>query len=269
MTYRLIATDFDDTLVPLGHQEILPRTKEAIAQARALGAVFALVSGRAIAGLHNIVAKFDIDTQGLYLIGFNGAQIVQAWDDKQLYSQRLDRQTARQVIGVALTYDVTVMIPEGDKVFTNRPDAYSVAFETGHNATTPVRDETLAVTEIDPCKVLIGGEQAELERLAADLQTRFGNQTEVLFSATFLLEVNAAGITKGNALRGLCEAIGIDIAEAVAFGDNYNDVSMLRAAGLGVAMGNAVPDAKEAADMVTADCLDDGIAVALAELGMI
>jgi len=74
------------------------------------------------------------------------------------------------------------------------------------------------------------------------------------------VEINAAAATKGEALRGLCDALGIALEETIAFGDGLNDISMLRAAGLGVAMGNAVPAVKAAADEVTADCDAHGVA---------
>ncbi len=80
----------------------------------------------------------------------------------------------------------------------------------------------------------------------------------------------APGIDKGRALAGALPKLGIDASEVIAFGDGQNDVSMLRWAGTGVAMGNAVDEAKAAADMVTASNNEDGIALALAcAMGMV
>jgi len=266
MDYALVATDFDGTLLPIGHDEILPRTREAIRRVRRQGVRFVIVSGRATTGLLNITRKFDIDTDGLYLIGFNGASAVQAWDGTTLFSHRLDLALARQVIARALAFDVVVMVPEGAEVFTNRPDSYAVAFETGANGTTSVELADPSVIGFAPCKVLLGGDHAELVRLEADLVSRFGEQTEILFSADFLLEVNARGVTKGEALAGLCEALGIPVERSIAFGDNHNDIPMLKAAGLGVAMANGVPEALAAADRVTLADTEDGVAVVLDEL---
>ena len=77
------------------------------------------------------------------------------------------------------------------------------------------------------------------------------------------------GTNKGVGLRTICKDAGIDISEAIAFGDSYNDVFMLKEAGLGIAMGNAEDAVKDAADMVTDDCDHDGIAKALQKLGII
>ena len=73
---------------------------------------------------------------------------------------------------------------------------------------------------------------------------------------------------KADGLMRWCKANGVDLSEVVTFGDAENDVTMLRAAGVGVAMGNAVEEAKEAADFVTADIDDDGVWNALELLGL-
>ena len=76
-------------------------------------------------------------------------------------------------------------------------------------------------------------------------------------------EITAAGVSKGAGLRLLCRRLGLDIRQTIACGDEGNDVSILRAAGLGVAMGNATAEAKAAADVVVADCDHDGVAEAI------
>jgi hydroxymethylpyrimidine pyrophosphatase-like HAD family hydrolase len=107
---------------------------------------------------------------------------------------------------------------------------------------------------------LVAGEPDELHRVAQRLHSEFGTVTEVVFSADFLLEVNAAGTNKGWGLCALAEALDVPIEQTVAFGDNFNDVPLIKAAGLGVAMGNAVPELLAAADLIAPTCYDDGFA---------
>ena len=64
----------------------------------------------------------------------------------------------------------------------------------------------------------------------------------------------------------LCEKIGIDLADTIAFGDEQNDLSLIENAGLGVAMGNAVPELKKAADLITCTNQDDGLSVVLEQI---
>ena len=88
----------------------------------------------------------------------------------------------------------------------------------------------------------------------------------VVQTAAFYLEVIPKVINKGQGIRDICKVLNIDPAEVVSFGDAANDIPMLEAAGMGVAMGNAQEAVKEAADMVTLSNNEDGIAAALAQL---
>ena len=85
-------------------------------------------------------------------------------------------------------------------------------------------------------------------------------------TAPFYLEVIPRSINKGQGIRDICAVLGIGAEAVIAFGDAANDIPMLQAAGVGVAMGNASPAVKAAADRVTLSNNEDGIAAALAKL---
>ena len=87
--------------------------------------------------------------------------------------------------------------------------------------------------------------------------------TEITTSLDSNLEINAPGVTKGSALLALAEHLGLARSQLMAMGDSGNDLAMLQAAGLGVAMGNATEEVKAAADAVSADNNHDGVAVAI------
>ena len=92
---------------------------------------------------------------------------------------------------------------------------------------------------------------------------------DIYLSAPWFLEVMPQGVTKGTGLLKICADAGIPPEATIAFGDSYNDIGMLKAAGVGIAMGNAEDAVKAAADMVTDDCDRDGIAKALKQLGIV
>ena len=81
-------------------------------------------------------------------------------------------------------------------------------------------------------------------------------------------DVTVVGADKGDAVRGVAEALGVAIEDTYAFGDGINDLSMIVAAGHGIAMGNAVDELKEAAEYVTASIDEDGVALGLAHYGL-
>lgn len=103
------------------------------------------------------------------------------------------------------------------------------------------------------------------EQLLRELPARWPDLS-VTSSLPMNIELNAAAANKGDALLTLCALLGIDPAETVAFGDGSNDCSMLRAAGLGVAMANAVEDVKAAADLVTVSNNEAGVAKVLEDI---
>ena len=130
------------------------------------------------------------------------------------------------------------------------PDLKTFVTETGH--------------DLQKIQILFRT-QAERDRYLPALQARY---PELLMTSSYEnnIEINQAGASKGQALEMLCRRLGLAPEKAMAFGDGTNDISMLRAAGTGVAMGNAPDCVRQAADHVTGCCDDCGVAQALETL---
>lgn len=120
--------------------------------------------------------------------------------------------------------------------------------------------DDLTQLEVEPTKVLFVGEREITDPLLDELSQSYGDHLELAYSSPLYLEATAAGVDKGSAITDYCRAQGIPLSRVMAFGDNGNDIGMLRTAGLGIAMGNGIPEAKAAADMVTTSNDDEGIA---------
>ena len=88
-------------------------------------------------------------------------------------------------------------------------------------------------------------------------------ETAVSSSLPWNIEINSTGATKGKALKMLCAALGIDVRDTLAFGDGTNDLDMIQTAGVGVAMGNAVEEVKQAADWVAPRNVENGVAAGI------
>ena len=265
MPFTMVATDFDDTLVPIGAL-LSERNRAALERVRAKGITTVIASGRTSHGLLAQLNRNQVDLAGLYLIGYNGALACQAWDAKPLFSHELDVELVRRAAQVASDFDVALMIPEGAHVYTNQPHHFAVVFGAESIDVDIVQLDAQAGLLIVPHKILIGGEPDELVRAHRALSARFCEEAEVVISASFLMEFTAKGVHKGKALSGLCRRLDVPLDQVVVIGDNHNDAHMFDVGGYSVAVANAVPELIALAARVTGASADDGVAAALDEL---
>lgn len=264
----LIAVDIDGTLLA-SDGTVLPGTRAEFARARELGATIVLASGRPVAGLRRLVDRLKLDDRGFVLTGVNGAVSVDAGSGEVLGRHPMGLDLVHEIVTLAAEHGVIPMLCDGDDLVVDRPDDPQVDIEAeGNGLHLRAVPDLGAVTgdDVTVDKVLCYARPAVLRPFAEVFVARFGEATEHSFSAPFYFEATTRGVDKGSALTDLAAARGLDPRDSVAFGDNGNDLPLLRAAGLGVAMGNAIPAVLEAADHVTASHDDEGIAVVLAEL---
>ena len=181
----------------------------------------------------------------------------------------LSRDTARRIWRIARRFDVTFDIFADGACLSHR-DVYTRLDEFVHDphilsamraTRTPV--DALPLELIDSVDVLervamYWKDPADRDAILAEL-ARVPN-IEVTRSYPMNIEVMQRGTSKGSALEWLCRELGVPVADAVAFGDNMNDISMLQAAGTGVAMANAEAAVRAAADAVAAGNDEDGVA---------
>ena len=268
MKYKLIAVDIDDTLLNT-KKEIAPATKAALTQAQENGVRLVVASGRLPYGVRPFAQALDVFRRAGYYMGFNGGAIMNSRDEL-IASTYLDSKYIEPVYEILRPANVTAMVHKGDIIFAdNKVNEYTHIESDVIGLPLNVVDDLPAFIDWDIHKFLIAGDPDELKVLEQTLIAALGGEVDVYLSAPWFLEVMPKSVNKGEGLKTICNDAGIDISEAIAFGDSYNDIFMIKAAGLGVAMGNAEDAVKEAADMVTADCDHDGIAKALKELGIV
>lgn len=266
LAFDLVASDFDHTLLRFPQPSFNARTARAIRGVRERGAHFAVISGRSTQSLLTVLDRQDIDLDGLYAIGNNGAEVLQAWDRQVLASHRLPVDLTASILAEVGHFEVSPRVAEGRYVYAQNVTDQMVNFEMAVNGATLLPVGEWSASGLSPHKIQITGERAELERLMAALQGEFAGKAEPVFSADVLIEITARGVNKGRALLDLCAVTGIKPYRTLTFGDNENDISLLREAGMGVAVGNAVDALKAAADRVTAACDQDGVALILEEV---
>ena len=268
MKYKLIATDIDDTLLRKD-KTLSPVTKAALLRAQENGVIVAVASGRLPYGVRPYARELEVLSRGGYYMGFNGGAVMNS-KGELIGSAYLDSRYIQPVYDILRPSNATTLVHKGDVIYAdNKVNDYTHIESDVIGLPLNVVDDLPSFIDWQIHKFLISGDPDELKDLEQQLLSALGDEVDIYLSAPWFLEVMPKGTNKGTGLQMICDNAGVDISEAVAFGDSFNDIFMLKAAGMGIAMGNAEEAVKAAADKITADCDHDGIALALKELGVI
>ena len=268
MQYQLLASDFDNTLVPFGEPKPRPAVVKAVKKLQAAGGRFVLSTGRGYCVVHKEQLggiRFD------YAITCNGACVV----DKNgtiVAEHPLTNEEMYALVDFCEDYNYPLQF--------NYRDAYYAyceydALKSFYDAMTKSgltcldgedQDRHLIDMPHAAFVVMPPQELAHFNEKFGHLNLHFMQVGGVGKDGWCCYDVVRGGMDKGVGLADLCEKIGLTLADAVAAGDSANDVGMLKAAGLGCCMSNGTPDAKAAADRVIGDVREDGLAALIEEL---
>ena len=266
MKYRLIAMDLDGTLNN-DEKRITPRTRDALMAAQAAGIRLALASARPSPGLFKERDALRMQEHRGVLMSYNGGRIVDAATGKTLFETSMPMEAARAVLRALEKLPVTPILDDGKQFYVTDREGFKVDYECRNNGMICDEVENLAdFLNFAPVKILMSVDPAAIAGVQAQIAQLLPADLAVVQTAAFYLEVIPRAINKGQGILDICRALDMQPEEVVAFGDAENDIPMLRAAGVGVAMGNADPAVKAAADMVTLSNNEDGIAFALDQL---
>lgn len=266
MKYRIIALDLDGTLTN-SQKKVTPRTHDALAKAMEQGVVVVLASGRPTYGIEPVADVLGLDKKGGYVLSYNGGKIVEWRTKKELYANHLPQDVLPLLHRYACEHGFALLGYVGTNILTEMPDDQYVQEEARINTMHVCKvDNLLDALPDAPTKLLMTGNPAALVEAEQQLLDIVGQRMDLFRSAPFFLELVPKGIDKALSLQRLLSHLKLSPEDLMAFGDGYNDLSMLRFAGMGVAMANAAPEVRASADFVTASNDEDGVAVALEQL---
>ena len=254
--YKIIAIDADGTL--LNKESRIPNeNKEALLKAQNAGVHIALCSGRSIVTLKKFADELDLDPDRMHIISFNGAYIMDG-RGKVILDLRMERAAAMYILGKTQRLNLTTLVyyevghglvrlPAGGDRYWH--DLYYGQARINISFT---EDYEKSITG-DIYKILLLGETDKLREAAAYMEKhRHGAEFDMFFSSPHLYEFTSPLSTKGQGLDFVCRKIGIEMnREAIAIGDSFNDLSMIKAATLGVCMRNGEKEVQAAADYIT------------------
>ena len=275
---KMIALDLDGTLLD-SRKRLSERNRRALERAAAKGVLIVPTTGRFFGMMPEAVRELPFVR---YAITINGAQV---------YDRKEDRAIVRTEIPVDKAVSIMELLDGHDVIYdcyrnnwgwmTASLQSKAENYATDEHYLKMVREfrrpvpelkahlrETAADGSVQKVMLFSRNDDREARELAAirrEMAEKFPD-IKVTSSTWNDLELNASDADKGNALRLFAEHLGLTLSDCAAFGDGLNDLTMIKAAGLGVAMANAIPEVKAAAARITLSNDEDGVAAVLEEL---
>lgn len=257
MRYRLVAVDLDDTLLT-DDLKVSEATVEAMRLAIARGVHLTFATGRSFVSAQRIARQVGLDVP---IITYQGSLIRHMLDGQTLYERYVPVEAAAQVQAYCRKHRLHLQTYINDHLYgaVDNDKLRDYAALSSIPYTVPDDFDALASTSEQQIKMIMIDEPARLDAIKPELEQLLGPDVHLTKSKSNFLEVLHREGTKGHALKYLAAHYGIPMEETIAIGDAWNDKEMIEAAGLGVAMKNAIPELKEMADYVTLSNNEDGV----------
>jgi Cof subfamily protein (haloacid dehalogenase superfamily) len=254
-----VVSDVDGTLVT-DDKILTMRTQAAVAQLRARGIAFTVISSRPPRGLRMLLAPLEITTP----VGcFNGG-VIAATDLSVISDHLLSPEVARRAVDMLDARGVQSWVFAGqDWVARDSSGPYVGLEERTVRFGPTIVDDFGPALGIAAKIVGVSADFALLARCERDLRAALAAHASVARSQPYYLDITHPLANKGDALSEIAKLLAIPLAEIAVIGDGGNDIAMFERSGLSIAMGNASPDVRRAADLVTDTNREEGVANAI------
>lgn len=255
MIYKAVFCDIDGTLLT-SDLTVSPATRDAVVSLSARGIHFVIASGRSPSGIYPILKKYSLHVP---MITCSGALILDE-DGGIIFEKGIDESTAGRFIEYVERrgFPLTWCLYTKDEWYVKDKSDPRVIKEERIIESEAVAGSLASCRGKTIHKILCICDPEYTAAIEADLRVAFTTLNPVR-SSDILIEVMMKDVNKAASVEWYCGHIGISACESVAFGDNYNDIEMLEAVGLGVLMGNAPDELKRRFPDITLDNDHDGI----------
>ena len=255
MNYKLLAVDMDGTLLN-SKKEVTPETIKALLKAISQGVIVTACSGRPLQGLTKYSHLFTPDVP---VVTYNGGMVVTAESQKVLFTKTLKPEAAIEIIKRGLSEGAIIIEWSDNTLYVSEMSEKTLWYAglSGSKRQLMTDPELLAQKGI--VKIIWMDEPERTVEHYKYAEASPVDGARAVVSAPEFLEFMDEAVSKSEGLKTVAAYYGIKREEIIAIGDNFNDLDMIKYAGLGVAMGNAPDDIKAAADYVTLSNEEDGI----------
>jgi len=260
LTYPIAFCDYDGTIFDAESGRVPPKTLDAIDAYTQAGGVFVVTTGRMYRSILKQLKKINFAPR--YLVCLQGSVGYDFAKGEEVFRHDIPSEDWHRLARFAEGRGWTFQAYHGVDVYTEKENPYSEEYFAYTEIRGIYAGEPLSSWRVaegwDMHKMIVMSEATETPKRIALLRETFPH-LDITCSTPRYIEVVTKGSGKGNGVRAMCDYLGYEPGAAVSFGDELNDMTLLEAAGLGVAVGNAVPALKEAADYVCAPCAEGGV----------
>lgn len=248
MTKKIIFVDLDGTLINKGNRTVLETTKEAINQAKMNGHLVVLSTGRPPVLFYGIDKQLGIDS----FIACNGRFVVV--EGKVIYQEPIPTDTITELVEYCEKVKIDLSFQnQNEYILQSNHDNLYKKFSDNFNVDYPILKPDY-YKEMDVYQMGLYYDKDDFDKFNQQFST-----LSFHFSCGYGLDVNAKGGMKELGLKKVLDYLNYKIEDTIAVGDGYNDIGMIKLAGIGVAMGNAPADVKQHANIIARDVRDDAI----------
>ncbi len=259
---KIFFFDLDGTLLT-SKKDISPKTMDALKKFTQAGNYFCINTGRAIDSAKAVYRGLELNFKGSFLCGCNGAEIYSVDEDEYVYRTGVPLELVPVIMDIANKYDMHCHTYNDTHIVSSMNGECMEYYRRVIKTPLLITDDVVKELTSPPPKMIAIElhDTSKQEKFYKALEDAVGDKITLLYSNPYYLEIFPKEAGKGNAVKRLAEILGIPIENTYAAGDQENDISMLEAAGVGVAMLNATDAVKRVCDIVTDEDNDhDGLA---------
>ena len=262
MQYKMVILDLDDTLL-LSNGKISEANKKALKLAQEKGVKVVLASGRPTFAMKNIAKELELEKYNGYMLSYNGSIVTDCNTGNILYETSLTKEEVENLYKLSLEHECYIHTYDGDTIITSHDNPYTYIESEITGMPINVYEDFVSALPKRCVKAIMVQAPKHLQEVQEMLKSKMNDKMTMAISKPYFLEFMNKEVDKGKSLLRLCQQIDINIENTIAIGDSYNDLSLIKMAGFGVAMGNAVEEIKEIADYITENNENDGVAKAI------
>lgn len=254
---KMLVLDIDGTLLNSNHK-ISKKTHDAIVNLIENDTYVTLASGRPSVGMFELLRTLNIHKKNNYFLSYNGGNITSALSNEILFSDALLPETVQLFAEIANTSGSSLICYDSHNIYTQKANDQST-LEASLNGCKIIETTIEKLKLLNTPKMIIADTEEKVKKMYDELLPLYSNDFNLAISMPIFLEITSKNVDKARSLERLCTHLDIAIKDVVACGDGGNDLSMIKFAGVGVAMDNAPLYIKDEADYITSSNDEDGI----------